>query len=242
MRTLCIIQARTGSSRLSGKVLMKIGNRTIVEIIYERLKKCGNVIDDIIFAIPDSDKEKKLEDLLISKGYLYFKGSELNVLERYYKCAKKYKGDIIVRVTCDNPLVDYTVVKELVNVVIKQGADYIIKKELPIGITSEAMNFKSLEEAYLNADKDYHKEHVTSYFLDYPEKFNNVILYADGIFNKPNYRFTLDTEEDYKLMKVIYTNLYKGEELEVEDVIKFINNNNELIDINKNIRQKSYND
>jgi spore coat polysaccharide biosynthesis protein SpsF len=240
MRTICIIQARTGSSRLSGKVLMKIGNRTIVEIIHDRLKKCGDTIDDIIFAIPDSDSEKELEELLINKGYSYFRGSELNVLERYYKCAKKYKGDIIVRATCDNPLVDYNVVRELVNVVINEGADYIIKKELPIGITTEAMNFNSLEEAYLNSDKDYHKEHVTAYFLDHPEKYNNVTLHAEGIFNKPNYRFTLDTEEDYNLMKVIYKSLYKGEELEVADVIKFIDNNTELIGINKNIRQKSY--
>ncbi|MDP4176904.1 MAG: glycosyltransferase family protein [Bacillota bacterium] len=241
MNVVCIVQARMGSSRLPGKVLMNIRNKTIVELIYERLKKCSK-LNKIIFAIPNTEKDKALIDIFNNNNIEYFMGNENDVLERYYFCAKEYNADFIIRVTCDCPFVDYTTIDEIVEEGIKVKCDYILKENLPVGVTSEAFTFEALEKAYFEADKDYQREHVISYFLDNPDKFKLTFINAKGILNKPEYRLTLDTLEDFNVIKTIYDNLYKEEPIDIKDVIEFIENNHEILKINSQIKQKTYKD
>ncbi|MBD7915649.1 acylneuraminate cytidylyltransferase [Clostridium sp. Sa3CUN1] len=241
MKKVCIIQARLGSSRLPNKVLKKINEKTILDIVYERVEKSLDVLDEIIFAIPDGDKDIELEKYLIEKKYKYYKGSELDVLERYYKCALKFNADFIVRVTCDCPIVDYYTISDIVREAVNSNCDYIIKEDMPIGVTSEGFTFKALEKAYKEAKEDYQREHVISYFLDNSE-FNNVFIKAEGILNRPDYRFTLDTEEDFTLIKEIYSEFNNDFLIDISKVIGFIDNNNELLFINNKIKQKTYKD
>ncbi len=241
MNVICIAQARMGSSRFPGKVLMKIKNKTIIELIYARLKKC-TTLNKVIFAVPNTEKDKELVDVLRMNKMECFIGNENDVLERYYLCAKEYKADFIVRVTCDCPFVDYNTIDEIVNEGIKANCDYILKENLPVGVTAEAFTFQALEKAYYEADKPYQREHVISYFLDNPDKFKLLFTKVSGILNKPEYRLTLDTLEDFNLIKIIYDNLYKEEPIDIKDVIKFIENNNEVLKANEHIKQKTYKD
>lgn len=239
MNVICIAQARMGSTRYPGKVIQKIKDKTIIEHIYERLKKSLK-INKIVFAIPDTKKDESLIYLLREKNIEYFLGNEDDVLERYYFCAKKYCADIIVRVTCDCPFVDYNTIDEIIDEGIKMKYDYIVKENLPIGVTAEAFTFEALKKAYIEADRHYQREHVISYFLDNPNKFKLGFLRAEGIFNKPQYRLTLDTLEDLYVTKVIYDDLYNNEPITVEEVINYIENNRDLLKINSHIKQKNY--
>ena len=113
-KIIAIVQARENSSRFPNKVLNFINKKTILEIINTRLKKSKN-LSNIVFAIPENDK--KIRSLLIKKKIKYFLGSEKNVLERFYKCAKKYKADTIVRITADCPLVDFEILDKMIGVI-----------------------------------------------------------------------------------------------------------------------------
>lgn len=239
MNVVCIAQARMGSSRFSGKVLMKIKNKPIIELIYERLKKCKS-LNKIIFAVPNSESDQELIEFLSENGMDYFIGNENDVLERYFFCAKESKADLIVRVTCDCPFVDYNTIDEIVNEGIKLQSDYIIKDGLPTGVTAEAFTFEALKKAYFKANKPYQREHVISYFLDNPNEFELEFLKTEGALYKPNYRLTLDTEEDFNVIKTLYEELYFGLPVEIKDVINFLNKEKSILEINSHVKQKSY--
>ena len=108
-----IVQARIGSSRLRGKVLKKIKGKEVILILLERLSK-ARLVNNIIMAIPDTKENDILNKFLIKNNYTVFRGSEKNVLRRYYECAKKFSVKNILRVTGDCPLVDHEVVDEII--------------------------------------------------------------------------------------------------------------------------------
>src|SRR5574344_1323699 len=116
VKTLCIIQSRLTSTRLPNKVLMLLGQsqKTIVEHVYERLSLAKN-IDKIVFAIPDTTANDKLALFLTKKNYEFYRGSEENVLSRFYNCAIKYGSETIVRATCDNPFVDWILADKMID-------------------------------------------------------------------------------------------------------------------------------
>ena len=113
MKIVVIVQARANSSRFPNKVLKKITNKTIIEIIFKRLKKVKNA-NEIIFAIPKTKKEKVLIKVLKKNNAKIFLGKEIDVLDRYYKTAKIHKASIIVRITADCPLIDPQLIDEMI--------------------------------------------------------------------------------------------------------------------------------
>jgi Spore coat polysaccharide biosynthesis protein F, CMP-KDO synthetase homolog len=110
---LAVIQARLGSSRLPGKVLKKINNKTVIEFLIDRLK-LSKKINKIVVATTSNVKDKKILQILKQKKISYYSGSEENVLQRYYRCAKKFNAKNIIRITSDCPLLDYRIVKKVV--------------------------------------------------------------------------------------------------------------------------------
>ena len=122
MRILAIVQARQKSSRFSNKVLKKIGELSVVEIVHKRLSQ-SRFLDDIVYAIPNADTELKL--FLKNKKIKVFCGSEDNVIQRYYYCAKKFNADVVVRITADCPLVDSRILDEMIELFIDKKLDYI---------------------------------------------------------------------------------------------------------------------
>ena len=240
MNIVAIVQARLGSSRLPGKVMKKICGKTVLGHVYERLK-LSKYLNDIVIATTDKDEDKKIIGLCEELGINYFVGSEDDVLSRYYNCAKKYNIDLVVRITSDCPLIDSKVLDEMLNFYINNKYDLVtnagaeIYRTYPRGLDIEIFSFNLLKIAYLKANQNYEKEHVTPYI--YENGFN--IYYYKNDKNYSKYRLTLDTKEDFELINKIYYELYDNNHgFFLEDIIKVLEDNPKLELINKDIKQK----
>ena len=165
MKIIAVVTARLSSKRLPGKTLMPILGIPMIELLIQRLS-FSKKINQIVFAIPKNEKNKKLNIYLRKNKHQVFQGTEKNVLKRFYKAAKLYKADLVVRITGDCPLVDANIVDSLINKLIKNKKDYITNanpKTFPDGLDVEAMTFKAIKKCYNLAKSNYDKEHVTPY-------------------------------------------------------------------------------
>lgn len=235
VKTLCIIQARLTSKRLPKKVMMTLGssNKSILEHTYERLSLAKN-IDKVVLAIPDSSMNDELAQFIQSKGLECTRGSEEDVLDRFYRCAINFHPDIVVRATCDNPLVDYNIANELVANI--NGYDYLGCKAIPIGTGVEVFTMNALEQTYNEATTAYEHEHVTPYMYTHPDIFT----FALKDYNLSEYRLTVDEEIDYKLACIIYNALYHGAPIPNTEVYAYLEKHPELVTLNSKVHQKKY--
>lgn len=231
-----------GSTRLPGKVMKDLFGKTVLAHVIERVK-LSKEIDEIVIATTTL----KHDDIIIKEaekyGVKYFRGSEDDVLSRYYYAAKANNADIVVRITSDCPLIDPFVTDEIIeffidntyDIVTNAGSD-LSQRTYPRGLDTEIFSFGILEEAFLNAREDYQREHVTPYMY---ENSNKIYYYKNDI-DYSKYRWTLDTEEDFKLIKEIYVHLYEGEHnFYMEDIIQLITKYPELKYLNRYVQQKN---
>jgi len=239
LKVVVIIQARSASTRLPGKVLKKIKDRTVLDYVVERLKLCKKV-DDIVLATTTNKDDDVLEEYAKNKKLNYYRGSEENVLSRYYEAAIKYNAEVIVRITSDCPLIDFEIVDRVIKKHIESKADYtsnVINRTFPRGFDTEVFSFSVLEDTNNNADKDYHKEHVTEYMTENPEKYKLQNVEAEGKIKRPDIRITVDTQEDLELIKRILLN-FDNINFTAADIIDFLEKNPKLLEINKNVEQR----
>lgn len=193
-----IIQARTGSTRLPGKILKVIHDRTLLDHIIDRLK---SLKEDAVIVIATSTLpgDDRVEQFCREKDVLCFRGSESNVLSRYYNCAREQGFDHIVRLTADNPFVDVEEVDRLI-AYHKQCDNGFTESfsQLPIGVGAEIFSFAALEEDMEKASMPHHFEHVDEYILENMDKFKTGTLQVAPEKNAPQVRLTVDTQEDYE--------------------------------------------
>lgn len=243
MKVVCLVQARVGSTRLPGKILKEICGKTILHHEIDRLKKCKE-IDEIVIATTDKEDDDKIVNEAKKLSVKYFRGSENDVLSRFYYAAKENNADIIVRVTSDCPCIDFEILDKMLiyfkDKYKEKQVDYLsntIKRTYPRGYDIEIFTFSALEKSYINAEKEYEREHVTPYIYD---KTNNFLkLSFENKEDYSNYRVTLDTIEDFIVIKNIFENLYyKNPYFKLNDVVQYLNNNLHIVDINKHIEQK----
>ena len=238
MKTSIIIQARLGSKRLPRKVLRKIDNKSILEIIFRRLSKSKNA-NDIIFAIPNNKENLELKNFIKKKlKAKVFLGPESNVLRRYYFAAKKFKSKIIVRITSDCPFVDPKMVDEYIEIIKKNGLDYVYNGHphtFPDGLDVEVFNFKSLKIANIKAKSKEQKNGVTRYFRDNLNKFKTQHVKCP-IKNISNIRITLDEENDFQVIKNIFKNFRPNIYFNWFKIIKLAKSQKKLFNINSNIK------
>tara|TARA_B100000795_G_C22792378_1_gene437577 strand:+ start:412 stop:2448 length:2037 start_codon:yes stop_codon:yes gene_type:complete len=227
-----IVQARIGSTRLPAKVLKKINGKEIILHLLDRLS-LSKKITKIIIAIPNSKENDKLYNLLKKHNFLVFRGSENNVLNRYYNCAKKFEANHILRITGDCPLVDSKLVDKLIKKYQANKVDYasnVIERTFPDGIDMEIFSFKSLKIANENVILKSDKEHVTDYFLR-----SNYFSKLNLIKQKDNFSFlriTLDNKNDFLLIKKIF-NYFKSKNFDLNDIINFYKKNKLIFTKNK---------
>jgi len=237
-KIIIIIQARLNSTRLKEKVLLDLCGKTVIEHIYERCKNCkgsGNVI----IATSTNPDDDKLANFLKSKNIPYFRGSEKNVLDRFYSAAKKYNSEIIVRVCGDNPLIDYMLIDTLIQKLVESNLDYAAPKNFPLGFGSEVFTFSALEKTYNRAKEKYQLEHVTPYIYENPEIFKISYIVENDAF-AINCRLTLDTENDYQLLKHLYDKFYNNAVVDNREVMNYLKLNPKLLKLNSSVNQKSY--
>ncbi len=228
-----IVQARIGSSRLRGKVLKKILRKESIILLLERLSRAKQ-ISNIVVAIPRNKENDILYKLLKKYKYNVYRGSENDVLKRYYECAKKYNAQHILRVTGDCPLVDSKLVDEIANVYKLNNFDYVSNIEqrtYPDGMDLEFFSFKTLSKIYSNVISKNDKEHVTKYVLrtNIFKKYNYKLKNDDYSF----LRITLDTIDDFHLIKKIFKNFINNS-FTLKDIINFYKKNNKIFLKNKN--------
>ena len=193
-----IIQARTGSSRLPGKILKVIHDRTLLDHIIDRLAalRAEAVVVIATSTLPGDDA---VEEFCRKKGVCCFRGSESNVLSRYYECAKQYGFDHIVRLTADNPFVGVEEVDRLIRYHTENGNDFTESfSQLPIGVGAEIFSFPALKTDMERASMPHHFEHVDEYILENMESFRTGTLPVAEQKNRPALRLTVDTQEDYE--------------------------------------------
>jgi len=243
-KTAAIIQARMGSTRLPGKVMKNLKAKPVLWHVIERVKQAEN-IDEIIIATTTHERDKIIFEKAKEWGVKAYRGSEEDVLERYYEAANNYETDTIVRITSDDPLVDPFIVDNLIGCFNDKEYSLVTnsseeKRTFPIGLDVEIFSFNVLKEAYNNAAEKYQREHVTPYIY---ENFRNDIYIYHNADDYSDFRWTLDTIEDYKFMKEIYNNLYNGKyNFYFKDIISFLKKNPQIRKINEDIKQKSVKD
>lgn len=236
MEISAIIQARMGSTRLPGKVLMTLCEKSVLENIIDNLLK-SKYVKKVIVATTDTPQDDKIEFVISKANATVFRGSELDVLDRYYNAAKTNKIKNVIRITGDNPIIDYRILDECIEKFYDNKIDYFRTEALPLGMGFEIFTFEALEKAYLNATKAYEREHVTPYLYDTNNKFS--ILSYKYVRDYSGYRLTIDTQEDFEVIKSIYEDLYiRSNYFNLEDVIEFLNKNPQVCQINRNIKQK----
>jgi len=230
LKKVAIIQARMGSTRLPGKVLMKIQGKTILEHIVERLKK-SKLIDQIVIATSDKKDDIKIVDLARKIGTDYFQGSEQDVLDRYLQAAKLFEADIIIRVTADNPLTDPHIIDTMLEEHIKKCSDYTFIRGLPVGICAEVFSIDSLKKSNLLGKESHHREHANEFILENQGLFEINLLKASPDIFRPNIRLTVDTWDDFKAIEKIFKKFYRDNcIISTIDVIELFDKNPRFLD------------
>jgi len=238
MKIVAIIQARMGSTRLPGKVMKLILGKPVILWVLERVS-LSKLIDKIVVAIPSGKENDVIVDAI--KEYddkiIISRGSEDDVLDRYYQAAVKTDADVVVRITSDCPLIDPVVIDNVIEQFLDNDCDYCsnnLKRTYPIGLDTEVFSFDVLAKAWGEAKNDYEREHVTPYIKENPDKFK--LLNVSNDVDLSHLRWTLDTKEDLEFIKVIYERIYpKKHMFFMKDILDMLQKQPELIEINKHI-------
>lgn len=213
-----IIQARMGSTRLPGKILKNIGTKNLLEHILFRLARLKHTVK-IVIATSDTEKDDLVEEFCIKKNITCFRGSELNVLARYYLCAEEYTFDHIVRLTGDNPFTDIEELDNLISLHLDSHADYSRSfSVLPKGVGAEIFTFEALETSHYKSSKPNHFEHVNEYIEENEAQYIISELMVQNDKNRPDLSLTVDTIEDYQKACFIVENS-KNEYITTQETI-----------------------
>ena len=229
-----VVQARTGSKRLPSKILLKIDNKRILEHLIKRLKKI-KIKNKIIIATTKNKSDKIINKIAQNYNCYSFNGPSLNVLKRYYQAAKNFKLDVIVRVCSDSPFMDPGIVEKAIRIFKTKKYDYvsnIIKPTYPAGMSVEVFSFDTLKKVQNSKTNDLEKEHVTPYIYRNYKKFK--IKNFSIKKNCTNFKFSIDYLEDYKAAKALYKKILNKEKYSYLTLIKIINSNQEIKNINLN--------
>jgi len=248
VKTVAIIQARMGSTRLPGKVMKLLAGKTVLSHVIERVKACP-LLSDVVVATTTLQQDDVIVAEAVRCGAKYFCGSKDDVLSRYYHAAKAFHTDIVVRITSDCPLFDPFILTKMLQdylARVERGTplDYYsnaLKPTFPLGLSAEIFTSIALARAFSEATKDYEREHVTPYFYLHPDLFN-----IDGFTNAEDlshYRLTLDTADDFHLITEIYDHIYEeGRLFQTDAVIQLLKDRPSLVKINAHVRQKQLGD
>jgi glutamate-1-semialdehyde 2,1-aminomutase len=204
VKVVALVQARMGSTRLPGKVLRAIVGKPMIELLLARLSQSSE-LNEIIVAASEEVQNDKLQSVVESLGYRCTRGSEKNVLNRFYESAKSVGADVIVRITGDCPLVDSTLVDECIKSYKNSNVDYfsnINPATYPDGLDIEVMSFESIERANNEANSEFDREHVTPYIRNSDSFSKSLMQYTEDLSSQ---RWSVDEPEDL----VVVTNIFE---------------------------------
>lgn len=241
MKTVIIDQARMTSTRLPGKVMKEVLGKALLEYQIERLKR-ANEADELVIATTINDTDQPIVELCQRLGVAYYRGSEEDILSRYYEAATEFGADVVVRVTSDCPLIDPGVMDEVIGLYInnREKYDYVsntLARTYPRGLDTEVFSMVALEKAYREAWEQPEREHVTLFMYRRPEEFSLANYGNAADFSQ--HRWTVDTPEDFELIKLILQELYPvNNRFTWLDILNLLNEHSEWAKINATVKQK----
>jgi len=236
IKIVAAIQARMGSTRLPGKALMKINDRTLIEWIKYQLS-FSKKISQIVLSTADTKENDPLEDLAQKIELDYYRGSETDLVTRLLATAEKFKADAIVRITGDCPLVDPELVDELSQIYLNKSPniDYvtnILPPTFPDGLDIEIISTKTLKKLDKEIKSPLYREWITTTILENPHQFKvHNLSYKNNI---SHLRLTVDYPEDFELVKIIFTKLHHDNNFFIlADILRLFKKDPQLVKINE---------
>lgn len=240
LRTVAIVQARLGSSRLPGKVMRRLAGRPVLWHVVQRLDHC-RTLDQVVIATTTCAEDEIIAEWGACNHIPVFRGSSQDVLDRYYAAARHYDANVIVRITADCPVIDPQIVDEVVEHF--RSGDYHIcglSGEFPDGLDCEVFSFPALEAAWRLARLASDREHVTPFLYRHPAQFR--VGRVEKFHGLAHHRWTLDEEHDFQFLSAIYDRLYVDGGLFVtSDILDVLEREPELMQLNEGIlRNEGY--
>ena len=240
---VAIIQARMSSTRLPGKVLLDLGGRSVLSRMVERVKLAKRV-KRVVVATTVDPSDDPIIDVCTRERIDVFRGSLPDVLDRYYQAAKLFQADVVVRLTADCPLIDPDLIDQTIEALFEQQADFScnrlpppFQRTYPIGLDVEVCTFDALERAWKEASEKRQREHVLPYLYEVEGRFKMVQLnYSRDL---GSLRWTLDTPEDYVLLKEVIHRLGKRNDFTWLEVLALFEADPDLAAVNQNIKHKT---
>ena len=238
MKIIAVVQARMGSTRLPGKVLMDLGGEPVLCRVVQRLRRAATLAD-VVVATTKSLKDEAIVRLCEERKINIFRGSEEDVLDRYYRTAEFYGCDAVARITSDCPLIDPGLVDEVIREFLNQRAEYasnVLQRTYPRGLDTEVFTMGALNEIWRTAAEPHQREHVTPRFYERPDLFRLALV--RGKEDHSRYRWTLDTQDDLQLIRAIYSHFGNRDNFTWRDAIDLMEQMPELHNINAHVMQK----
>lgn len=243
MSVVGIIQARMGSARLPGKVLLDLVGHSMLGRVVAQLGAV-DLVDQVVVATSDRENDDAIAAWCDEHGVASFRGDEDDVLDRYYRAARAFGADHVIRGTADNPLLDHIGAQEVVALHLKGGTAYthnvaVLDSGMPIGTGIEVFTFAAIEQSWRNGTAPHHREHVDEYAIENPGLFPTATATARASVRAPDLRLTVDVSEDVDVVRAILGALDDpSPPVLLDDVVRLARARPELVTANRAVVQK----
>ncbi len=241
MSVNAIIQARCGSTRFPNKVFADINGKPLLWHVVDRLKH-AKMIDDIIVATTNNSKDDSILSWCNENNVKCFRGSEDDVLNRYYCASVAFPSEYVVRITADDPFKEPSVIDDVISKLLEDGLDLVTNNyppSFPEGLDCEAFSFSVLELMEKSAKDVFEREHVTQFVYRHPDRFKigNIVSEKD----LSSLRWTIDNKEDYQMVKAIYANRKSGSKgiLLMKEILEILDEDPEIKLINADVKRSA---
>jgi spore coat polysaccharide biosynthesis protein SpsF len=240
MNILAIVQARMGSTRLPGKILRDLAGEPMLARVINRVRRC-RTLTGVVVATTTEPRDDTLGELCARRSWPCVRGSEEDVLDRYYQAARQNRADVVVRITADCPLIDPAVVDRVVTEfldrrpAVQYACNFLARRTFPRGLDAEVFGFDVLEQMWREDDNPAWREHVTEYLLHHPERFA-----VHGVLHDcdlSHLRWTVDTPEDLEFVGRVYRH-FGHDRFTWGEVVTLLEAHPDWRDINRHVEQK----
>ena len=241
-RVVAILQARMGSERLPGKVLMRIAGEPMIGRVLARAGRCPSV-DDVLVATTWDEADDEIAAWCESNGYQVYRGHPTDVLDRYFQAAIQVEAEVVVRFTADCPLLDPEVSERTIQRFLQAepSLDFVAnrlpdRRTYPIGLDTEVCSMEALARAWREAEAPHQREHVMPYLYETPQ-FDIALVEAEQDWGEE--RWTVDTPEDLAFVRAVYSAMSPQEDFGWRRVLELLEEHPELREINREVKHRS---
>ena len=241
MKPFAVIQARTGSTRLPGKVLASLGRRTVLGYVIGRCRRSRGV-GGVAVATSGDSSDDRVADLARSLDVAVVRGSGTDVLSRYLQTADELHLELLVRITADCPLIDRDVIDHVYECYARSPADYVYVEGYPNGLgAAELVRVAALRRAAAEtvAGDSHYREHVVTFLTVHPEMFTLDVATAPAEYHRPELRLSVDEPADLEVVRRVVGHFGERLDFTSAEVIAFLDAHPEVARLNRHVRQKT---